>query len=171
MRKLPIVFNFSTTDNYYWHVINDSVMGGKSSGHTINTRQAFHFYGKISTENNGGFSVAYLKLPKLPKNFNAIKLCLLGKAGVYQLKLKNKIKGNEITYKADFIIPTIQPKNEKIEPTEFSFLLRDFIATHRGKVIKKAPVLTSESISHVGLLVKSSSDKKFTLSLSEIQFL
>ncbi len=171
MKKRPIVFNFSSTANNYWHVINDSVMGGKSSGYTMNTRQAFHFYGQISTENNGGFSIAYLKLPELPSTVSTIKLCVLGKAGIYQLKLKSKINGNKLTYKVDFIIPTVKYKNERTEHTELSFLLCDFIATCRGKVIPEAPVLASEYISHVGLLVKSSSDKAFSLSLREIQFL
>ena len=54
-----LIFDFSSdTDISSWRVIDDVVMGGESSGNfIINTEGNAVFYGKVSLENNGGFSL------------------------------------------------------------------------------------------------------------------
>ena len=52
------IFDFNNTSNINsWQIVNDVVMGGKSSSTiTINKEGHGQFSGTVSTENNGGFS-------------------------------------------------------------------------------------------------------------------
>ena len=52
------IFDFNSESNVYsWRIVNDVVMGGKSSSTiTINKEGHGQFSGTVSTENNGGFS-------------------------------------------------------------------------------------------------------------------
>ena len=52
------IFDFNNTSNINsWRIVNDVVMGGKSSSTiTINNEGHGQFSGIVSTENNGGFS-------------------------------------------------------------------------------------------------------------------
>ncbi len=52
------IFDFNSKSNINsWQIVNDVVMGGKSSSTiTINKDGHGQFSGTVSTENNGGFS-------------------------------------------------------------------------------------------------------------------
>ena len=52
------IFDFNSKSNINsWQIVNDVVMGGKSSSTiTINKEGHGQFSGTVSTENNGGFS-------------------------------------------------------------------------------------------------------------------
>ena len=53
-----VIFDFDKDSNLKnWKIVDDVVMGGKSSGHfELNDDGHAVFYGNISLENNGGFS-------------------------------------------------------------------------------------------------------------------
>lgn len=53
----PIEIDFgSEKSGQGWQVINDGVMGGRSQGKALMLKNSILFQGKISLENNGGFS-------------------------------------------------------------------------------------------------------------------
>jgi len=88
-----LIFDFSKdTDISSWKVIDDAVMGGESSGNfTINTDGNAVFYGKVSLENNGGFSSLRHQFSQKSINYAAkIKVRLRGDGNNYQLRIKKK---------------------------------------------------------------------------------
>lgn len=91
MSSEQIIFDFSKdTDISSWNVIDDGVMGGQSSGNfEINDEGNAIFYGKVSLENNGGFSsVRYQFSQKKVNSFTKIKVRLKGDGNRYQLRIK-----------------------------------------------------------------------------------
>lgn len=53
----PPLFEFSSPDsNFGWNVVNDTVMGGVSSGQLVVEDGSLTFTGELSLDNNGGFA-------------------------------------------------------------------------------------------------------------------
>ncbi len=59
-----ILFDFSKDDDKGWWIVNDGVMGGLSEGNFQVTDMKAIFSGRVSTDNNGGFTM-------IRKQFNA----------------------------------------------------------------------------------------------------
>jgi NADH dehydrogenase [ubiquinone] 1 alpha subcomplex assembly factor 1 len=146
-----------------WQVTNDGVMGGLSEGKTQVLEQALNFYGRVSTQNNGGFTSVYLPLATLPKSFEYLKITVQGDGRPYQLRLRSRAMAYNIVYQHSFA-------TEEGKVQSLSFKLADFAASFRGRIITDAPVLTAQSISHVGFLISSKQNTQFSLSTSEIEF-
>ena len=86
------IFHFSkNADLSKWYSVDDVVMGGKSAGYLSITEDGFGcFSGKISKENNGGFSSVHFR-----EHFNCspqdnIILRAKGDGKKYQLRIKHK---------------------------------------------------------------------------------
>ncbi len=86
------IFNFNKEAAIEkWYTIDDGVMGGKSNGNIFLTEEGYGcFTGKISKENNGGFSsVHYQERFTFTENSKII-LKVKGDGKTYQLRVKNK---------------------------------------------------------------------------------
>ncbi|MGB5403293.1 MAG: CIA30 family protein [Robiginitalea sp.] len=85
------IFDFQTdTSLKDWYVVNDGVMGGLSKG-SLRLDAEGHglFSGKISLENNGGFSsIRYDCGPKDLSGYRFITLKVKGDGQRYQLRVK-----------------------------------------------------------------------------------
>ena len=92
MSTLPIYdFNASSTLND-WYVVNDGVMGGLSKG-KLETNEDGHgvFYGRVSLENNGGFtSIRYPFETKKVAEYAFLVLRVKGDGKLYQVRIKPK---------------------------------------------------------------------------------
>ncbi|MGB5188787.1 CIA30 family protein [Robiginitalea sp.] len=77
-----------------WYVVNDGVMGGRSAGNLrIDAEGHGLFSGKISLENNGGFSsIRYDCGPKDLSGYRFITLKVKGDGQRYQLRVKASLK-------------------------------------------------------------------------------
>lgn len=87
------LFNFTKdSDLSNWKVVDDIVMGGRSNGSfTINEAHFGEFSGKVSLENNGGFSsLRYNFETKTTVNFSKFILRLKGDGKSYQFRVKDK---------------------------------------------------------------------------------
>jgi NADH dehydrogenase [ubiquinone] 1 alpha subcomplex assembly factor 1 len=87
------LFNFTTdSDISNWKVIDDVVMGGRSDGSfRINKNGRGEFYGKVSLENNGGFSsLRYNFETKTTAAYSKFILHLKGDGKSYQFRVKDK---------------------------------------------------------------------------------
>jgi NADH dehydrogenase [ubiquinone] 1 alpha subcomplex assembly factor 1 len=85
------LFDFNTTsDTGNWHIVDDVVMGGKSNGDfSINPNGHGVFKGKVSLENNGGFSMAqHLFESRDVHAFTKINIRLKGDGKAYQFRIK-----------------------------------------------------------------------------------
>jgi NADH dehydrogenase [ubiquinone] 1 alpha subcomplex assembly factor 1 len=146
-----------------WQVTNDGVMGGLSLGYTQLENETFIFSGKVSTENNGGFTSVFKKVPELSDNIKSISICIMGDGKPYQLRVRSQVMGYELAYKIGF--------STRLNTLEtHTFNLANFKASFRGRNIDNAPILTATSISHVGFLVTAEQTQNFSLSVCGIEF-
>lgn len=152
----------STADD--WQVTNDGVMGGLSQGSVSVDNKALVFSGKLSTENSGGFTSAFKKIPSLPERVNSVTITVQGDGKPYQLRVRSKVSGYDLAYKINF-------ETEVDTLNTYTFMLADFEASFRGRIINNAPLLTANIISHVGFLLSSKQASDFSLSVYDITFL
>lgn len=89
--KQKTIIDFKTSANAnHWIIIDDVVMGGKSSGHfKINEDGYGKFYGEISLDNNGGFSSVRYRGENIDvEDFTKVTLHLKGDGKRYQFRIK-----------------------------------------------------------------------------------
>ena len=140
----------------YWYIINDNVMGGESSGSITQNGDVVNFTGAISLENNGGFSSTLVPIKKLAKNLGALALTINGDGRRYQIRAVVKKHGYRLAYKHEF-------DTTKNTRENFIFLLKNFKASFRGRIITDAPELRSEDIDELGFLISSKQAGNFSL--------
>ena len=99
-----IIFDFNKTSNIKnWIVIDDVVMGGKSSGSfNLNSDGYGVFVGDISLENNGGFSSVRYRFEKILINKSTkISIRIKGDGKKYQFRIKSN-SGDYYSYISPF---------------------------------------------------------------------
>ncbi len=87
------IFNFTKdSDISNWKIVDDVVMGGRSDGSfTINEDGHGAFSGKVSLENNGGFSsLRYNFETKETSAYSRFVIRLKGDGKSYQFRVKDK---------------------------------------------------------------------------------
>lgn len=86
-----ILFNFNNNSNLSnWKIIDDVVMGGRSNSSFILNKAGYgEFSGKVSLENNGGFSMVqnYFDAKKVDA-FSKVSIRLKGDGKTYQFRIK-----------------------------------------------------------------------------------
>ena len=85
------LFNFdSKSDITNWNIVDDVVMGGSSSGtFSLSGSGTGIFKGKVSLENNGGFSMVQYRFKTLQvENFSKFTIRLKGDGKLYQFRIK-----------------------------------------------------------------------------------
>ena len=100
-----ILINFKTnSDISNWRIVNDVVMGGKSNSSLSSDEYGYGvFSGKVSLENNGGFSMVQYKFePKDIKKFTKVCMRLKGDGKPYQFRIKR-----DISDKHSYVIPFV----------------------------------------------------------------
>ncbi|NCT09099.1 MAG: CIA30 family protein [Flavobacteriia bacterium] len=156
-----LIFDFSKdTDISSWKVIDDAVMGGESSGNfTINTDGNAVFYGKVSLENNGGFSSLRHQFSQKSINYAAkIKVRLRGDGNNYQLRIK-KSKNDYYSYVATF------QTNNCWETIEIN--LSEMQPKFRGNVLS-LPKFSSNSFEEIAFLIGNKKAQDFRLEIDKI---
>ncbi|WP_298338463.1 CIA30 family protein [uncultured Algibacter sp.] len=91
------LFDFnSKSDISNWRTVDDVVMGGRSNGNfKINDAGYGLFYGEVSLENNGGFSmVQYHFETKKVNTFSKVCIRLKGDGKSYQFRVKTNTSDN-----------------------------------------------------------------------------
>ncbi len=87
------IFNFTKDSNISnWKIVDDVVMGGRSDGSfTINEDGHGSFSGKVSLENNGGFSsLRYNFKTKETSAYSRFVIRIKGDGKSYQFRVKDK---------------------------------------------------------------------------------
>ncbi|WP_246277514.1 CIA30 family protein [Winogradskyella ursingii] len=86
------IFDFNTESNINnWNIVDDVVMGGKSNGQfELNDQGHAVFSGKISLENNGGFSSIQYGFETIETNsYSKFLIRVKGDGKKYQFRVKN----------------------------------------------------------------------------------
>jgi len=155
------IFDFnSKLDISNWRVVNDSVMGGASEGN-FKTNAPGHgvFYGKVSTENNGGFSSLRYRFSSIEiKNFTEVVLRVKGDGKQYQFRIKDSLK-NSHSY-----VTVFQTTNHW---QTIIIKLSDLYPAFRGKKLQMKN-FSSTTISEIAFLIANKKTEAFKLEIDKI---
>lgn len=157
-----LLFKFEeTNDASAWRIVNDGVMGGLSRGYLEMTDE-YHgrFFGTVSTENNGGFTMIQHDMKAItPGQANGrFKLKVKGDGRMYQFRVKRP--GDYASYVSGF--QTTEGWQEitidfnKLEPS------------FRGRSLNR-PEYQGEEINQLAILIGNKKDESFELLISKIE--
>lgn len=157
------ILDLPDTDPGRWTVVNDGVMGGRSTGGVERTdRGTLRFHGNVSLENNGGFASTRSELhPRDLSAFHGIALRVRGDGRRYQLRLRMSPR-DRVAYKAEF-------ETEPGAWTEARIPFADFRPTFRGRRPPDAPPLDPGTIGQIGFLIADDREGPFELEVDRIE--
>ena len=90
-----LLYDFNTQSSITnWQIVDDSVMGGRSSSSFALNKAGFGvFKGKVSLENNGGFSMVQYRFEAKKANaFTKVCIKLKGDGKAYQFRIKTNVR-------------------------------------------------------------------------------
>ncbi len=120
------------------------------------------FRGKVSLENNGGFTSTMAVIPAVSgENVNKIIVCAKGDGKRYSLRLKPAGEYREVSYRAYFVTGADLWQ-------EHEFALQEFTPTFRGKVLSDVPPLTAQVLREIGFLIADKQAGPFELLVGRI---
>jgi NADH dehydrogenase [ubiquinone] 1 alpha subcomplex assembly factor 1 len=155
------IFDFNKTSNIdNWKVIDDVVMGGKSSGtFYLNKEGKGVFKGSVSLENNGGFSSVKYQFKEIKiKQYSKIVLKIKGDGKTYQFRLKSKSSDSHsyITY----FKTTAEWETIKLS-------LTDFYPTFRGRKLDM-PNYDHQNLEEISFLIGNKTAENFNLEIDTL---
>lgn len=144
-----------------WRIVDDVVMGGESNGRfSIDSEGHGVFEGKISLENNGGFSSVRYQFEKLAVKENSIVLITLkGDGKDYQFRIKDK-SSTSYSY-----ITTFKTSGEW---QTIEFKLSDLYPSFRGRKLDLAN-FESDAFEEIVFLIGNKKQENFKLILDKIE--
>lgn len=157
MMQSEIIYKFTDASNLsQWQIVNDAVMGGRSQGNLeIQSDGHARFFGDVSLENNGGFTLVQHRCNMNVKNeAKGIIIRCLGDGKAYQLRVRANSK-SQYAYAATFT--TDGGKWQEIR-IPFS----DLEAIFRGQVLNMPP-FSAKSIQEIGLLIGNKQTEDFEI--------
>lgn len=157
-----IIFDFNQkSDLKDWAIVDDVVMGGKSSGSfELSPKGYAIFKGSISLDNNGGFSSIRHKFErKSTKGFTKIVLKIKGDTKKYQFR----IKSNSADYYS--FITTFTSNGDW---QEIQLPLKNMYPSFRGRKLDK-PNFSEDYIEEIAFLIGNKSEEKFQLLIDKIE--
>lgn len=159
-----LIFDFNNqADIQDWTIVDDVVMGGRSSSQfNINSDGFGVFKGVVSLDNNGGFSSVRYQLDKIEiKGFTKIKIRLKGDGKNYQFRIKNNSR-NYYSY-----ITTITTSNEW---QDIEINLEDMYPSFRGRLLN-APNFSHNYINQIAFLIGNKKNESFKLLIDKIELI
>ncbi len=157
-----IIFDFNHDSNLKgWKIVDDIVMGGKSSGSFQLSPDGFGlFEGNISLENNGGFSSVRYQFEKLKVNEDSrIILKVKGDGKYYQLRIKD----NSSKYYS-YVTPFVTSGQWQ----EIEIYLKDMYPSFRGRTLD-LPNFAHDTIEEIVFLIGNKKSEKFALLIDKIE--
>lgn len=155
------LFNFdSKSDISNWRIVNDVVMGGRSNGNfKINNTGYGLFFGDVSLENNGGFSmVQYSFDTKKVSNYTKVCIKLKGDGKTYQFRIKE----NDSEY---YSYVTSFETSKDWETIEIPF--NSMYPAFRGRKLDAANY-TGEQMDMIAFLIGNKKAEAFNLEIDSI---
>ena len=156
-----VIFDFNTNANMrYWWVVNDTVMGGRSSC-TFRLNDEGHgvFSGKVSLENNGGFSSIRHRFERMDvTNYSKLVLRVKGDGKRYQVRIKDSSR-RYYSY-----ISYIETNGEW---QDIAILLSDMYPYFRGYELDR-PNFNHDSIEEMSILIGNKKAESFELLIDKI---
>ena len=157
-----VIFDFNkSAEIQNWLIVDDVVMGGKSSGtFNLNTDGFGVFEGSISLDNNGGFSSVRYRFEKtLVKEYSTVHIKLRGDGKKYQFRIKAK-SGDYYSY--------ISPFQTTGEWQEIEIPLKDMYPSFRGRKLDQ-PNFSDDYIEEITFLIGNKKEEDFQLIIDKIE--
>lgn len=156
-----VIFDFNKeSDISDWKIVNDAVMGGRSSS-KFYLNEAGHgvLTGAVSLENNGGFSsVRFRFKQKNIKGYEKVILRLKGDGKRYQFRAKTK-KEDQQAYISYF------ETTEEWQTIEI--MLSELSPTFRGRKLNM-PNYPAEELEEVAFMIGNKVNENFQLVIDKI---
>ena len=162
MMQTFTIFDFNKNEDISdWIVVDDVVMGGRSSGEFYISQEGNAvFEGKVSLENNGGFSsLRYRFDPISTKMYSKVILRIKGDGKTYQFRVKDKSS----TYYSYVINFESSGDWQTIE-----LQLSDMYPAFRGRKLN-SPNFQSENIEEIAILIGNKKEETFKLEIDHIK--
>jgi len=155
------IFDFNTSSDLSgWMIVDDVVMGGRSSG-VFRLDKDGHgvFEGEVSLENNGGFSSVRYDFANMQVNENEkINIRLRGDGKDYQFRIKSTAS-DYVSFVKSF---TTTGKWEEIE-----IELKEMYPSFRGRILDQ-PNFSSDSFESITFLIGNKKQENFQLIIDNI---
>ncbi len=157
-----IIFDFNKNSSISnWIVVDDVVMGGRSNGNfQLNKEGKGVFSGKISLDNNGGFSSVRYGFNKLNvEKFKSIVLKIRGDGKNYQFRIKHKSTdyASYITY-----------FSSSGQWQEIEIPINSMYPSFRGRKLDE-PNFLHKTIEEVTFLIANKKNEDFILLIDKIE--
>ncbi len=162
--KAQTLIDFKANPNTEnWYVIDDVVMGGRSSGKfAINEEGYGEFSGAVSLENYGGFSSVRCTLkPIQVRPESTIRIRLKGDGSSYQFRVKDERKRN-YSYSTRF--------ETTRDWQTLEFRLSDLYPIFRGRRLD-LPNFNHTTLEELAFLIGNKKAQEFQLVLDTIELL
>ncbi len=160
---LKLITDFSESpDGLEWYVVNDNVMGGRSSGGFELNDGNLVFTGSTNTR-GGGFSSVRSRGPRVDlSDFSGIRLRVKGDGRRYswQLRTDALYRGRELGYWRDF-------QTTAGEWLEIELPFVDFVPKFRGTQLDLGPPDPAQ-ISGMGLMISDGQDGPFAIAVDSV---
>lgn len=156
------VFTFDKNANLSdWWIVDDTVMGGRSDGNfIINKDGDGEFYGKVSLENNGGFSMVRYDCGRIElSGHRKILLRVKGDGKKYQFRIKTNAS-DYYSYIAEF------KTSDQWETIEID--LNQMYPAFRGMKLNIGNFY-AQQIEQIAILIGNKKPEDFKLLIKEIK--
>ncbi len=158
-----LIFDFEKkTDISDWKIVDDVVMGGRSNGNFyLNDKGNGIFEGKVSLENNGGFSsLRYNFTRKKIDGYKKVKIQLKGDGKRYQFRIKPN-QYDRHSYVSNF--------ETSGEWQVITIELSDMIPTFRGRQLTELSNYNAENLEEIAFLIGNKKEQSFKLEIDKIE--
>ncbi len=146
-----------------WVIINDGVMGGRSTSSAETFGDGLRFRGRLSLENNGGFASTRRSVDSVSPAAVAVRLEVRGDGRRYQLRLRQHEGLDGVAWRAFF--------ETRDEWTVIDLPLSAFEPVFRGRPVPDAGELVPGAIAQLGFMLADGQPGDFTLDVRRLEFI
>ena len=158
---IPLLDTNGKTSKIKWNIVNDTVMGGRSSSRWSKNSSALSFEGFLSLENNGGFASVRHDLNNINlSSTEGIFIKVKGDGRKYQFRIRSQAS-RWANYSQEF-------KTKKDIVQSFFLPYKDFKPSWRGRSVRNVPTLTGKDVRGIGFLLGDKVQGKFKLEILNI---
>jgi monofunctional biosynthetic peptidoglycan transglycosylase len=161
---MKVLVNFTEQDEARWSIVNDGVMGGRSSSDIELTDQGTGlFSGFVSLENNGGFASVRATFQSLDLSaYQGVTLKVRGDGRRYQLRFRMDGSFDGVAHGTGF--DTVAG-----EWVEIDLPFGGFQPTFRGRVPRGAGPLDPSRIRQMTFLIGDKKEGPFNLEIAWVK--
>ena len=158
---IPLLDSNGKTSKIKWNIVNDTVMGGRSSSRWSDKSSTLSFEGFLSLENNGGFASVRNDLNNINlSGTEGIFIKVKGDGRKYQFRIRSQAS-RWANYSQEF-------KTKKDTVQTFYLPYKDFKPSWRGRSVRNVPTLTGKDVRGIGFLLGDKIQGKFKLDILNI---